>query len=316
MNRPLTIPLIGVAGTQFTDYTVKQNLMNSKIQAETLENIYEKFRPDGLFTFMDLTVEAEALGLEINFPDNDTPSVIEHSIKTHELFTKLKNNCKEFYGRMPIFIDVVKRLKEKVDTTIGAYVIGPFTLGGEMNGVNDFLLNTIIDPEFVEEIICFNTVIISKYANALFSAGADTVCVLEPTAMMLSSDMYETFSLKPFREIHKNVCYNPLILHICGDTTHLIKKMSESGASGLSLDSAVDFKSAIKKIPLNMNLIGNINPVEVFLNGDKKQVIKYTRNLLDEMKSHPNFILSSGCDLPITTPVENIETFMKASKKI
>jgi uroporphyrinogen decarboxylase len=33
------------------------------------------------------------------------------------------------------------------------------------------------------------------------------------------------------------------------------------------------------------------------------------------MKAIKNFILSSGCDLPIGTPLENIEAFMKAGRK-
>ena len=53
-----TIPLIGIAGTHLTGYTVKENLTNSEIQYSTLKAIYDEYKPDGIFTFMDLTVEA------------------------------------------------------------------------------------------------------------------------------------------------------------------------------------------------------------------------------------------------------------------
>jgi len=37
--------------------------------------------------------------------------------------------------------------------------------------------------------------------------------------------------------------------------------------------------------------------------------------LMDAMKPYPNFILSTGCDLPQEIPVDNIEAFMKAGRE-
>ena len=315
MHKHSVIPLVGVAGTQLTKHSVKENLLDSNIQFETLKRYYEEFKPDGVFTFMDLTVEAEALGLEIKMPDDDTPSVLEHSVKNSEQLEKFKSNYKGISGRMPLFIDLVKKLNENFDTSIGAYVIGPFTLAGELNGVNDLLINTIMNPELVVEMLNFSIDVISDYANELYKAGADTVCILEPTAAMLAPEQYEEFSLVQFKKIHENVGKKPLMLHICGNTNHLIEGMSKSGACGLSLDSAVDMANAIDTIPSDMKLIGNLDTVEVFLNGDIDLVSGEAEKLLKVMENHPNFVLSSGCDLPLATPFENIRALIEAVRK-
>ncbi len=34
-----------------------------------------------------------------------------------------------------------------------------------------------------------------------------------------------------------------------------------------------------------------------------------TAELLEKMKEHPNFVLSSGCDTPPYTPMANIDAF-------
>ncbi|MEN8120621.1 MAG: uroporphyrinogen decarboxylase family protein [Bacteroidota bacterium] len=311
-----TIPLAGVAGTKLTGKSVKQNLIDSGAQFETLKAFHDKFKPDGLFTFMDLTIEAEALGLKINLPENDTPSVAEHPIKDKNALMELKKSYKGKSARMDVIIDVVRKMKQNIDTTIGAYVIGPFSLAGELNGVNDLLVNTIMDTKLTEEIIDYCTEIISEYANELYKAGADTVCVLEPTAVMLSEEDYEKFSLKPFKKILKNVNNKPLMLHICGNSTHLIEKMGQSGACGLSLDAQVDLKGATKQIPVGMKLIGNLDPIEIFLNGDEQLINTKTSALIEEMKDFPNFVLSSGCDLPLNTPLKNIEAFMNKAKQL
>jgi uroporphyrinogen decarboxylase len=39
------------------------------------------------------------------------------------------------------------------------------------------------------------------------------------------------------------------------------------------------------------------------------------RTLLHALAPYPNFILSTGCDLPPETPLENIEAFMAAGKE-
>jgi len=312
---PKVIPLIGVTGVKLNNTSIKENLTNSDTQFDTIQKIYNKYQPDGIFTFMDLTVEAESLGLKINFPDNDTPSVLEHSIKTPEQLEQLKQNYTGNSGRMHLFIETVRKMAQHQDTNIGAYVIGPFTLAGELNGVNDLLTNAMVAPEFVEKLVEFSTEVVMNYTQALFAAGADTVCVLEPTAMMLSPEMYESFSLNPFREILAAVDYRPLILHICGDTTHLVEKMANSGAAALSLDSVVDFQEIIKKIPSEMELIGNLDPVDVFLNGDNEKVAKATKCLKHQMREHSNFVLSTGCDLPLETPLENVTAFMESARK-
>jgi len=59
-KKRLVIPLLGAPGIKLTGTTLKQNLIDPSIQFKTLYKILERFNPDGIFPFMDLTVEAEA----------------------------------------------------------------------------------------------------------------------------------------------------------------------------------------------------------------------------------------------------------------
>lgn len=63
-----------------------------------------------------------------------------------------------------------------------------------------------------------------------------------------------------------------------------------------------------------MNLIGNIDPVHVFLSGNENLVVTKTNDLMRVMENKSNFILSSGCDLPKNTPVNNINAFMNIAR--
>ena len=104
------------------------------------------------------------------------------------------------------------------------------------------------------------------------------------------------------------------ILHICGDTTRLLPAMGEIQVQGLSLDSMVNFPQAALKIPSDMLLIGNVDPVSVMVNETPEGVGRAVRKLLDDMAPYDNFVLSTGCDLPQETPLENLDAFMLAGR--
>ena len=57
----------------------------------------ERFQPDGLFCLMDLSVEAGALGLEVLFPEMDTPTVVEHPVRTRADLERLSG--RRYSGR-------------------------------------------------------------------------------------------------------------------------------------------------------------------------------------------------------------------------
>ena len=145
------------------------------------------------------------------------------------------------------------------------------------------------------------------------------ICVLEPSAVMLGPDQFKEFSVDYVQQIisHCNYSDVAVIYHICGNTTHLIEKMCESGVDAISLDSpetGVDLPAIIKQIPENVIVIGNISPTGSILNGNPIDVNKEVNNLLNEMDSFPNFILSTGCDLPQEVSVQNIQAFMETGR--
>lgn len=313
-EKNLVIPLLGAPGTILSKTTLRENLTNSEVQYKTLSMLIDKFNPDGIFPMMDLTVEIEALGAEINFPENTNPSVAKPLIKNREDLKILKSNWQGISGRMKVFIEVMEKIAKKYSIIKGGYVIGPFTIAGELMGANDIAMQAMLNPELVSELVNFSLEVIREYANALFNAGADAIAVLEPLAVILSPKKYKEFSLYPFKKLVSNLNNKPLILHICGNTNHLIKSMLDSGAVGLSLDSGINFEELKKIIPPEITLMGNLSPVKIFLQSTPDQVAEATKSLKESMKDTKNFILSSGCDIPVNTPLKNIAAFMKAAR--
>jgi len=97
----------------------------------------------------------------------------------------------------------------------------------------------------------------------------------------------------------------------------LIDPMLKSDVKALSLDSTaagVDLPAIAEKVGSDVLLIGNLNPTGNILKGTAKQVAEDTEKLLKSMDHFPNFLLSTGCDLPKQTPIENIKSFMDVAR--
>jgi len=312
-KRRLVIPLVGFPGVRLTASTVKQNLFDSKLQFRTISALVEKFDLDIVFFMMDLTVEAEALGIPVEFVENEAPFVKEYPIKSILDLGNYSIPDPEKDGRMPVFIETMKLMAKKLNSLKGSYIVGPFTLAGHLAEPENIILGTITKPDFVEKVVEYSTEAIMPYAEALTKAGADILCILEPTAVTLSPEYFEKFAGQYIRRIAESIPI-PIVLHICGDTTYIVEVMIATGVQGLSLDSLVNLKEVAKKIPNDVLILGNIDPFKIMTQSTPPKVREVVKNLLSEMSGFSNFILATGCDLSRETPLENIATFLETGR--
>lgn len=307
------IPLAGYPGARLTESTIKQNMFNAELQARSLYKLIEYTQPDAAFVMMDLSVEAGALGLPVRFPLTESATVEKHPVKTVSDLDQYKVVDPMYDGRVWVFQETLRLLKQKVTLPLGAYVSGPFTLAGLMMGANAIAMATIDIPDVVQATVNFCEKVIIDYAKSLQAAGANMICILDPTAMMLSPRAYWEFAGKSIQNLVRHLDTRT-ILHICGNTEHLATMMCETGVHALSLDSLVDLPKIARKTPSDVVLIGNVGPVETMLQGNREKVRRDTIALMEKMRKYDNFIVSTGCDLPPETPLENILEFVETGK--
>ncbi len=311
----MVAPLMGYPGINLTKTSIKQNEFNWGVQFWTVSELVHEFHPDLAFFMMDLAVEASALGLPVRFPLLESPSVEYHLVREVADLQQFMACDVLKDGRARAYIETMKLMSTYLDVVPGAYCTGPFTLAGLMMGANDIALSTALDPELVKRVLEVAASVIIRYVRALAAAGAKVLAVLEPTAVMLSPEAFRQFSGQYVEAIFKAVPGVVPVLHICGHSSHLFDEMVATGAEGLSLDSPIDFPEAAKRLPCDVVLIGNIDPVGVMRDGDPATVREAVRSLCDGMRPYPNFLLSTGCDLPPDTPLENIRAFMEAGRE-
>ncbi|MEW5735381.1 MAG: uroporphyrinogen decarboxylase family protein [Thermodesulfobacteriota bacterium] len=309
------VPLTPVAtvAARLTGKSIRQTFSDPDAMYDAACAAIFRFKLDAMMIVADFTVDAEALGCKLRFPENELPSVATHFVKSHDDLKKLSPVNPLRDGRMPVFLNVIRRLTRRFPLLMGSGSCGPFTTAAELCGVEDFCLKTITEPDFVESLMGFCTDQIIAYNRAQVEAGSDVIVLGEPSASVLSPRAFTRFALPCLQRI-ADALPCPVVLHICGDANHLVSAMAESRASALSFDAPVDLWAAAQKLPEHMIIAGNLDPISVMAELDAGGVRQKTRELLEKMKSVPLFIPATGCDLMPETPFENVDAFFETVK--
>lgn len=320
-KRRLVAPLVGFPGLQITGSSIKLAQQNYIEHFKVIKEIVNRFQPDAVFPLMDLAVEANAIGLNTLFPIDDSATVIPEELSIEQL-EKLSDLDITADARVVCYVETMNRMSDNLPQSVlkGAYVAGPYTLAALILGAENAAMATITNTDKLNSVCDFSREIILQYVRALINAGAQLICVLEPSAAMLGPDEFSKFSANHVSHIvdYCNANETDTIYHICGNTTHLVEIMKNTGIDALSLDSkeaGVDLKEIAEITNDEVVLIGNINPTGKILSGTPDEVIIETSEILKEMNNYENFILSTGCDLPQEVPLENIDAFVSTGRK-
>ncbi|HAM16456.1 MAG TPA: hypothetical protein DCP91_11510 [Eggerthellaceae bacterium] len=309
------LPVLTFPAAEKMGVTTKELIYSPDLQAEAMMYIHDHTDMAAVLAFMDLSVEAEAFGSTIRYSDNEVPTVIG-SIVDEDSNVDLLEVPDPREGRTGVCIEGVRKVAERVsDKPVIAGNIGPFSLAGRLMDVNEVMFLCYDEPDLVHAVLNKVTDFIIAYTKELKAAGADGVMMAEPLAGLLSPDLTEEFSNPYVKRIVDETQDDEfiVIVHNCGSSVkNTIDSIVATGAAGLHLGNAVDMAEMMPHIPEDVVCFGNVDPAAQFCHGTAESVYAATVELLEACSQYPNFIVSSGCDIPQLTPWENIEAFFSA----
>jgi uroporphyrinogen decarboxylase len=254
------------------------------------------------------------------FPEDDAPQVETTFIQTKEDLKKLKPLEPEKDGRLPVYLEAVKRCVDAIgDEVFIVPVIGsPFTTSAALRGTEVFIKELYTDPELVHILMKVATQSVKNLIDAYVKAGGVPVTV-EPvaTGSMISDKHFREFVLPYLKEVYAQIHSHrlPGVLHICGKTKKVIKSMAESGADILSIDD-IDLLEAKELVGEKVCLMGNVSPADGMLKGNPEIITAMVKDCVSKAANNPRgFILATGCEVPINTPHENMIAFLEAGRR-
>lgn len=314
-RRPM--PILSFPGAQLIGKNVEELVRSGENQALCMEAIAKKFNTGAAFSLMDLSVEAEAFGSPIIYSADDIPTL--HGALIHDEEEAENLQVPEVgAGRTGECVKGIKIASEKItDRPVLAGIIGPYSLAGRLLDMTEIMVLCYEEPELVETVLEKATQFLIAYAKAFKEAGANGIVMAEPAAGLLSPSLIKEFSNPYIKRIQEAVeDENFLFLyHNCGTVTPLMKEIEELNVRAYSFGNAIELEDMLKGLPSDRLIIGNIDPAGVLRNGTPEMIEQETKALLEKCSKYPNFALSSGCDIPPQTSMENLEAFFRAAEE-
>ncbi len=322
--RPAVGPLAShyhaaVGGVSLRDYT-----LNAELLADCVVRYHRKFKPDAVWMSSDTWVNASALGVPCAFPGEDQPmgGTGETIVNNAADIDRLPPPDPNTQGRWPLMIEALRRIRQELGPDV--FIIGcfdqyPFSLACCAMGMERVMVEVTENPELVRALMTRCADYTVAYACALAEAGADMLSGGASTGALLGPKLYAEIAAPFEREVIARIkarTRRPVSLHMCGNAKPVLATMAQSGADCLEMDQRTDMRDAVKVIPRNVAIWGNLDPVAVLARGTPQDVVHAVKDYVGIMNTagHERFVVSSGCTLAMETPDENLHALINTAK--
>jgi [methyl-Co(III) methanol-specific corrinoid protein]:coenzyme M methyltransferase len=217
-------------------------------------------------------------------------------------------------GRMPVIdkaFDILK--KDAPDLAIGAWVLGPFTLAGQIMELDILLKGLKKKKEQIEAFLGQVTQVTIDLCKHYESLGVDFITVREMGSGtdLLSPRMWKTLIQPNLTKVFDAISI-PSVNHICGSTDMIIEMMHECGADAISVDQKNDLVETRKKLGNDILIFGNFDPYGTLT------TLEETSAVADVIKKCIDDGVDSvwpGCDIWPDVRKENMETYVQTVKE-
>lgn len=303
---------VTTAGLDQYGYKFAQVHNDAKMMADTAATSHRLYGYECAVVPFDVCLEAEALGCLMNpYEEVDQllyPTIKEKVIHSEEemtAFTLPEHLTSQ--GRIPLVGEALGRLQKDIggEVAIGTYVLGPFTLAGQLMDLNDLYKLAFKKTDLVNRLLDRLAKGIIEIARAHKEAGADYICVREmgATTDVLSPRIFRQVIFPHLLKVETALKEIPTVLHICGSTNTIMTVLKDVGANAISIEKKNNLQKTREDIGWEPLIFGNIDSYNILVHGTPDDVAKAT---LEALEAGVDAVWP-GCDIWPTAPIENLK---------
>ena len=241
---PPWVPYAGVHCAFLINEPADKMLKDPELLAKGVVHTAKRYKADGIPLVFDLSVEANAVGCELKWWEDNVPSV-----KTHPCSNKtpdeagLKLPSKED-GRWPVLYEAAKIAKpqlDELDCVLMGLFCGPLTLASHLAGVRIFT-DVYKNPDFAAEVCKFAGEIGAKSAEFYAEMGCEIIANVDPVASQIRPETFKKYvtpNSQAANKIIKDAGYTSSFF-ICGDATKVMEEVCQVGTDGFAIDEQMN----------------------------------------------------------------------------
>lgn len=320
IDRVITVPDMGVTMTHFTGVKASDYYKSAELMAELEVALFKRLNHDSVSISTSLRGVAEAMGAIVAYPDYNISYLESPVITSPKELDRLKVCNPLTDGNLPTLLKAIRLTCDALikDVDVSAAMSGPISVAASVIGTENLLKWMIKHPKELHHVMEVVTESNDRYIDEVAKLGV-SIGFADPVSStsLLSVKQFRAFSLpylrKNIERVTKKTGGAPGI-HICGTSKDIWMDVVDAGISNFSIDNAEDIEEAKQLIGDRVIITGNVPPVDVLYLGTKEDIFNSVKECINKgHDSKKGYILSTGCQIPMNTPIEKIEMFMQAA---
>ncbi|SFB31936.1 methyltransferase, MtaA/CmuA family [Acetitomaculum ruminis DSM 5522] len=261
------------------------------------------------------------LGCDLNWPEDDHPSLKNPVITTKEEALKLE--VPDIYSNeyMSAFIEAVRLLYkwagDEVPIKIASY--GIFNILSRLLGVERMMQWIIKDRETIQLLCDKINETMLKFAKEMRKEGALIYEIGDAMSgpALISPQIFKELSVPNHKaqiDGFKEMGYLTM-LHVCGGEYPVIDQLQYTNADFLWFSELVDLSVAQKIFYKRFAVCGGVHPVDTLFVGGPEDVDRDIKELISGLKHKSGVIIMPGCGLSSNISIENLKAMAQATQK-
>lgn len=197
-KRTETVPWVPYAGVHcafLIDEKADEYLKSPELIAKGVVHTAKEYKADGIPILFDLSVEANSVGCDLKWWDDNVPSIGTHpcSEKTPEE-AGMKIPTKDD-GRWPTLFEAAKLAKpelDELDCAMMGLVCGPLTLASHLAGVRIFT-DVYKNQDFATSVLEYCGLVCEAATKFYIEMGCEIIALVDPVASQIKEETFRKF---------------------------------------------------------------------------------------------------------------------------
>ena len=324
-DRAPVYPILAGVSRKLVGASYPEWSQNAEICARGLIETARQFDIDCVLSLIDLSVECDAWGQPIVFPENEAahPDYRRCVIREIEDYEKIRKVDFRQSKRMMMHLDVVRRLAAELkgEMPIVAFVFGPMGTLSMLRSQQEMYMDLCDDIEAVKGATMRVAETLAEYAAALVDAGADAIMwdTLFASGSIMSKQMWREVEFEPMAMLSRAVREKGALnmIHNCGNRIYFDVQIEAMQPAAISFlyppDDCADFAECKQKYGDKVVFIGCVPPTNVVVGTDEEWDAA-CREQLRVLGKDGGLVLATGCEYPANAPFDRARRMIEIAK--
>jgi uroporphyrinogen decarboxylase len=309
------VPYAGVHCAYLIGHKADAYFLDPELMARGVEHAARRYHADGIPLAFDLSLEAQAVGCQVQYWEDNVPSVSSHPLaKQTPTQAGFRLPTRED-GRWPVLFEAARLLKprlEALDCAMLGLMTGPLTLASHLTGVGLFTA-LVKNKPFAHEVLRYAGQVGDVAAGFYLEMGCDIVAIVDPVSSQIRPETFREFVTPNCQPAIERIrqAGRPSTFFICGDCTKVVEEVCRLGTDAFAVDEQ-----------MNMNFIREVARRHgKGFGGNLKLTLALSLGMISPREdalislaaggTH-GYTFAPGCDLPFDTPPQHLEQACEA----